>query len=73
MTYPEAPSYIAHTGDVTTPNQWNVVDTKGNPLTVTLQADTATINGTTYYNSAKVDALIQETKSWAQSQFQPIG
>lgn len=73
MTYPEAPSYIAHTGNVTTPNQWSIVDSDGNFLTVTLQADTATINGTTYYNSAKVDALIQETKSWAQSQFQPIG
>lgn len=73
MTYPEAPSYIAHTADVTTPNQWSLDGTGGNPLTVTLQADTATINGTTYYNSAKVDALIQETKSWAQSQFQPIG
>lgn len=71
MTYAEAPSYIAHTDDVTTANQWNVLGPDGNPLTVTLQADTATINGVTYYNSAKVDQLIQETRTWAQSQFQP--
>ena len=71
MTSPEAPTYIAHTdgGEVT--NQWSLMDGEGNTLTFTVQADTVTINGVTYYDSAKVDSLIQETKSWATEQFQP--
>lgn len=71
MTYPEAPTYIAHTDGGDTANQWVLMDGEGNTLTFTVQADTVTINGVTYYDSAKVDSLIQETKSWATEQFQP--
>ena len=73
MTYPEAPTYIAHMDGGETPNQWAILDGEGNPLTFTVQADTITINGVTYYDSAKVDSLIQQTKSWATEQFQPKG
>lgn len=71
MTYADAPSYIAHTDDVTTNDQWNVLDPEGNPLTINIQTDTVTINGTTYYNSSKVDELISGVRSWATSQFEP--
>ena len=73
MSYPEAATYIAHMDGGETPNQWAILDGEGNPLTFTIQTDTITINGVTYYDSAKVDSLIQQTKSWATEQFQPKG
>lgn len=73
--YADAPVFLVHSDGIQADGTFVAIDGSGETLTIKPQADDVVINGVSYYNAAKVDALLSDLnstlRSWASSSFAP--